>query len=76
MAPFCWPEAVVARRIPTGVDLDMVTKIQDLLISMDGTEGGSRVLEGVKNPSKFDPIAGSEMSLEELKNLMNLMGQE
>lgn len=57
-----------------GLDSALVLEVRALLLSLDQTEEGQRLLEGLKKTRKFDPLPpASESALEELKTLMKLV---
>ena len=66
------PRQVVSVR--PGLDRRIVNKVRQLLISLDQTDEGRSILEGLKKTSRFDPLpAESERQLEQLRQLMRLI---
>ena len=59
-----------------GLDRELVDRVTELLASLDGTDEGRDILEGIKKTKKFDRLpADSETKLAELRRLMDLLGQ-
>lgn len=58
------------------LDAALALEVRALLLSLDQTEEGRLLLEGLKKTSKFDPLPpASESALEELKLLMRLVSE-
>ncbi len=58
------------------LDAALVLEVRALLLSLDQTEEGRLLLEGLKKTRKFDPLPpASESALEKLKTLMKLVSE-
>ena len=58
------------------LDTALVLEVRALLLSLDQTEAGQKLLEGLKKTRKFDPLPpASEEALKELKILMKLVAE-
>ena len=58
------------------MDSTLAVEVRTLLLSLDQTEDGRILLEGLKATRKFDPLPpASESALEELKTLMKLVSE-
>ena len=59
-----------------GLDPGIVRRVRELLMGLDRTEEGRKILEGLKKTKKFDPLPpASEAPLKELKMLMKLVAE-
>lgn len=68
------PRQLVSVR--AGLDPELVSRIQTLLIELDQTEDGLALLEGLKRTKKFDLLPPeSKDSLQELRELMTLVSE-
>ena len=75
---FDWTITVPRQLVSVRSTLDrrIVDKIRELLITLDQTEQGRQILEGLKNTKKFDVLpADAEAALEGTRRLMELVAK-
>ena len=75
---FDWTITVPRQLVSVRPALDrrIVDKIRELLITLDQTEQGRQILEGLKNTKKFDVLpADAEAALEGTRRLMELVAK-
>lgn len=69
------PRQLVSAR--PGLDQALVDKVEELLIGLEKTEQGRRILEDFKGTSRFDRVSEeSQAALRELEHLMRLVAKE
>ena len=70
----------VPRRILSvrpGLDPEVVSKVREILVGMDQTEEGRRILKGFKKTKKYDALPPeAERALQELKEMISLLPKE
>lgn len=69
------PRQLVAVR--PGLEPELVLRIRDLLMGLDQTDDGQKMLKGLKNTARFDPLpVDAEAQLSELRALMELVSSQ
>lgn len=69
------PRQLVSAR--SGLDPELISKVEELLIGLEETERGRQILEDLKSTSRFDRVpAESQAALGQLEDLIHLVAQE